>query len=65
MQAIDVMKSQAEKCERMAGSVGDPDARDTWRRMAERWQHCAHIAQSAEDSVARNRNERERRTFAR
>jgi hypothetical protein len=60
MQVVDVLKDHADECERMASSVGDPDARETWRRMAARWQHCAHIAQSAQDSLGRHRNDRKR-----
>jgi len=65
MPMVDVMKSHADECERMAGSAGDPEARDAWRRMAERWQHCAHIAQSAQDSAVHLRNECQRRHLAR
>ena len=61
MQVVDVLKSHADECQRMASSVRDPNARESWRRMAARWQHCAQIAQSAQDAVARHHSDRKRR----
>ena len=36
----------AADCQKMAKFTRDPASRATWRRMAERWLHCAEVFQS-------------------
>ena len=36
----------AEDCQQMAKFTRDPASKATWRRMAERWLHCAEVFQS-------------------
>jgi hypothetical protein len=36
----------AADCQQMAKFTRDPASRATWRRMAERWLHCAEVFQS-------------------
>ena len=36
----------AADCQQMAKFTRDPASKATWRRMAERWLHCAEVFQS-------------------
>src|SRR3954469_18836330 len=50
-QAEEFLKRAAE-CERMVKSVPDPQSKDAWRRMAERWHRCAQVATNASLAAA-------------
>jgi len=39
-------RNHAEECRRMARSIRDPASKATWNSLAERWQHCAEVAES-------------------
>jgi hypothetical protein len=37
-------RRHADECRRMAGATLDPQDRETWSRLAERWLRCADYA---------------------
>jgi hypothetical protein len=47
MDYLDSFRRHADECRAMAQSTRDPASRATWNNLAERWRHCAEIAESA------------------
>lgn len=41
----------AADCQQMAKFTRDPASKATWRRMAERWLHCAEVFQSQQSAA--------------
>jgi len=52
MDQPDEFLKRAAECERMIKSSRDPQSKDAWRRMAERWHRCAKVATSANLAAA-------------
>jgi hypothetical protein len=47
MDYIESFRRHADECRVMARSTKDPASRVRWNNLAERWYHCAEIAESA------------------
>jgi hypothetical protein len=47
MDHVEAFHKNARECRAMAHSAKDPESRATWTSLAERWQHCAEVAESA------------------
>src|SRR5262245_62037707 len=46
-------RKHAVDCNTMAKVSNDPESKDTWQRMAERWLLCATLAEEDEQSLVR------------
>jgi hypothetical protein len=55
MDPVVEFRSHADECRRMARSMRDRNSKATWNNLAERWQHCAEVAESTvAKAAARN-----------
>ena len=54
MQTPELFLTHARECELMAKTARDPASKETWRRMAARWQRCAQIEAKAISTAHRD-----------
>jgi hypothetical protein len=54
MDHVEAFRRNAHECRAMARSTKDPESRATWTSFAERWQHCAEVAENVMASAAEN-----------
>jgi hypothetical protein len=47
MDHVQSFRNHADECRRMARSTSDNQSRTTWNALAERWLHCADVAEHA------------------
>ena len=47
MDHVEAFRKNALECRAMARSTKDRESRATWTSLAERWQHCAEIAENS------------------
>jgi chorismate mutase len=46
MDLVKEFRNHADQCRAMARATKDRESRASWNSLAERWQHCAEIAES-------------------
>ena len=65
MDHVEAFRRHADECRAMARSTKDPESRATWNSSAERWLHCADVAEStmAEATAAADRTRKMRQWF--
>jgi hypothetical protein len=66
MDHVETFRNHANDCQKMARSTSDPQSRAAWNALAERWLHCADVAEhamadaaAAADSYTRTRKMRQ------
>jgi hypothetical protein len=47
MNPVGEFRKHADECRQMARSTKDREGQATWNNLAERWLHCAEVAESA------------------
>jgi hypothetical protein len=60
MDVMSEFRRHADECRRMARSTVNTDDSAVWSRMAERWTHCAEVAEQEQRALADSRHERHR-----
>ena len=53
--------ARAAECEAMAQAVQEPDTKELWARMAERWHRCAEVEQRESLIAAQHQSDRHRK----
>jgi hypothetical protein len=54
MDHVEAFRRNADECRAMARSTKDRESRATWTGLAERWEHCAQVAENTMASAAEN-----------
>jgi uncharacterized alpha-E superfamily protein len=54
MHTPELFLTRASECEAMAQTARDPATKETWMRMAARWQRCAQIEANAISTAHRD-----------
>jgi len=52
MDIVQTFRNHAENCRQTASSTRDAQSRATWNAMAERWLHCADVAERSRADAA-------------
>jgi hypothetical protein len=62
MDPIEEFHRHADECRRMARVVRDPQSRDSWNSMAERWLRCAAEFETAKGEARKSAHRHARNT---
>jgi hypothetical protein len=54
MDHVEALRKNAHECRTMARATRDPKSRATWTSLADRWQHCAEVAENTTAAAAEN-----------
>jgi hypothetical protein len=60
MDPVEEFHKHADECRRMARWTSDPQSRDTWKHMAERWLRCAAEFERAKGEAKNSTSRRHR-----